>query len=832
MKKNFTLLIVSLFLIGGIASAQDFGAIPKSANTKDTRTCDSYIELVSIGYSSATTMNIVFNYVYSSPDAEWVDGVSLDFPAGVTINSATTCTETGGELAWNSEAGDGVLTSWGSLAGGSGYGAQHTDGEFTVNVTIDVAFSGDMSIDWSIAGDGYGSAPHTNSGTMVLPESSDHDLGVTDISPAFVLSGETVAPKVTLKNYGTSDEAAWSVTLTDGDTYNETINGTEAIVSGADSIVTFPDWTPDDGTYTLTATVTIADDEVASNDELIVNCNVTAFGERAFTGVAEGDYNEINLIDGSLTTVGTIPAGEFPMAEEYAIGNIYRIKSGQTLYKINRQDGAETLLGTITGFTGTPTGLAYNHNTDVMYLVYLDDANLSHLGSLDLVTLVYTEIGQPSGMVIAMDMADDGFIYAPTLEDNLVKIDPATGTSVDIGPLGIDINYGQDVTFDTESGKLLTITCGTVYLYGFYDLNTGAFNAINETDLGIQYAVFTTYEIPDSYTITFDLEAGNGTIAATDDGVSITSGEWVEEGSELIFTATPDLGWRVADWYLDGVAQTFTEISYTISLLNATTDVTVEFEITPTYAVTFDVEAGNGTITATDDGVSITSGDMVEDGSELIFTATPDASWRVADWYLDDVAQTSTETSYTIASLSAAADVNAEFEETPTYAVTFGVEAGNGTITATDDGVSIISGDMVEDGSEVIFTASPDANWRVADWYLDDVAQTSTEKTYTIASLDDATDVNIEFEADPTGIDDISNNFKVYPNPFSDKIAIEGIEDNCNVKIYNIAGQLILYIPSLNKSDKIDTHSLENGVYLMKITDNNNQQITKQIIKL
>ena len=44
---------------------------------------------------------------------------------------------------------------------------------------------------------------------------------------------------------------------------------------------------------------------------------------------------------------------------------------------------------------------------------------------------------------------------------------------------------------------------------------------------------------------------------------------------------------------------------------------------------------------------------------------------------------------------------------TPKHAVTFSVEDGNGTLTAKVDGSEISSGDMMEHGKTVVFTAEP-----------------------------------------------------------------------------------------------------------------------------
>ncbi|MCD4791763.1 MAG: T9SS type A sorting domain-containing protein [Bacteroidales bacterium] len=214
--------------------------------------------------------------------------------------------------------------------------------------------------------------------------------------------------------------------------------------------------------------------------------------QEAYTGnTGAGTYNSIVLADGTTTQTGTIGTTPFPMAEEFAEdGNVYRVDSDLGFGTVNPDDGTFTSLGTLTGISGTPTGLAWDWTSSTMYVVVLDGGNLPHLCTLDIGALVLTEIGVGTGMLIAMDFADDGYLYGPALDDeNLYQIDPATGATTVIGSTGLGLNYGQDVSFDPVDNLLYTINCGDQYTYGTYNIATGAFTQI--ADMGSdQYAVF------------------------------------------------------------------------------------------------------------------------------------------------------------------------------------------------------------------------------------------------------------------------------------------------------------------------------------------------------
>ena len=159
--------------------------------------------------AGATNVVLEFETSIVSPDLEWVYDASLDFPAGVTVVSATSM---GVELVWNSEAGDGAITTWGD---GSDYLANGDVAPFTVTVDIDPAFTGNMNIAWLLEGDGWGGAPHTVSGTITLEVPSPR----LEVSPMVLDLGDrpinswTEPAYFTLTNAGTGSITVNNVEL-------------------------------------------------------------------------------------------------------------------------------------------------------------------------------------------------------------------------------------------------------------------------------------------------------------------------------------------------------------------------------------------------------------------------------------------------------------------------------------------------------------------------------------------------------------------------------------------------------------------------------------------
>ncbi|MGI6319455.1 MAG: T9SS type A sorting domain-containing protein [Bacteroidales bacterium] len=170
------------------------------------------------------------------------------------------------------------------------------------------------------------------------------------------------------------------------------------------------------------------------------------------------------------------------------------------------------------------------------------------------------------------------------------------------------------------------------------------------------------------------------------------------------------------------------------------------------YAVTFAVEGDNGTIAATVDGNSITSGDDIEENKEVVFTANPADGFQVKEWTINgDVVADNTTNTLNV-TVTEEITVKVEFEaetETPVeYAVTFAVEGDNGAIVATVDETEIDSGDLVEAGKDVVFTATPEDGFQVKEWTINgDVVADNTTNTLNVTVTEEIT-VKVEFEAE------------------------------------------------------------------------------------
>jgi hypothetical protein len=87
-----------------------------------------------------------------------------------------------------------------------------------------------------------------------------------------------------------------------------------------------------------------------------------------------------------------------------------------------------------------------------------------------------------------------------------------------------------------------------------------------------------TYVFTGPYSVTFSTVDANGGLSATVNDVEINSGDIVEGGSSITFTATPDDGYFVDEWSVNGsVQEGQTNNEFVIADLQANTEVTVSF---------------------------------------------------------------------------------------------------------------------------------------------------------------------------------------------------------------------------------------------------------------
>jgi len=201
---------LALALLFGSTAASAVGGNPQNVGTSAITAASPAVLDTGVPTTLCFTANI------NSPDAEYTDRVDLDLPDGWTLGtvssdsspSANGCTSArppafgtaaGNVVFWQSA---GTLPTSCGAWNGSPAG---TDFQFCVEVTVPDCSGAPWDIPWNIAGDGWGAAPHSATGThssiacnAVATQTVTSSVGtpagaITPLGPQVVAQGGSIS---------------------------------------------------------------------------------------------------------------------------------------------------------------------------------------------------------------------------------------------------------------------------------------------------------------------------------------------------------------------------------------------------------------------------------------------------------------------------------------------------------------------------------------------------------------------------------------------------------------------------------------------------------------
>ncbi|MCF8366269.1 MAG: hypothetical protein K9H16_10830 [Bacteroidales bacterium] len=122
------------------------------------------------GYKPGESIDFTFNLYNGSPDNEWLDSLTVNFPEGVSVNFSTNFIGgTLGPLVYNGSSGNGNPVQWNDENGANG--GNILPGETAtciLNLSFDESFNDTLHIIYKISGDVFGGGPHDVIDTLVL----------------------------------------------------------------------------------------------------------------------------------------------------------------------------------------------------------------------------------------------------------------------------------------------------------------------------------------------------------------------------------------------------------------------------------------------------------------------------------------------------------------------------------------------------------------------------------------------------------------------------------------------------------------------------------------
>ena len=221
-----------------------------------------------------------------------------------------------------------------------------------------------------------------------------------------------------------------------------------------------------------------------------------------------------------------------------------------------------------------------------------------------------------------------------------------------------------------------------------------------------------------TFAVTFNVDGANGNLTALVDGKGISTGEKVTEGKIVEFTAVAETGYSVDKWKITGggvfeSGGTDGSLTASVKITKATT-VTVSFTKNE-YTVNFNsADDTKGTISATLDGNNFTTGNKVEHGKTLVFTANPKSGYSVDKWTISDG---------TLESGGTEGATNASVKITKATTVTVSFTTAKYTVTFdADGGAPAPDAQKVEHGKKVSKPATDPTKegYTFANWFNKD----------------------------------------------------------------------------------------------------------------
>jgi carbon monoxide dehydrogenase subunit G len=582
---------------------------------------------------------------------------------------------------------------------------------------------------------------------------------------------------------------------------------------------------------TSVSSVTLDGSPLSLGSDFTLQDNTLTIMSSAFDGAVEGNtFNFIIAFDEGDDATFTVEVVDLIPSFQVTFSKLGEGEINAKVDDVEITSGSSVDIGSEIVFAATPAdGYQVKQWTLNSEVVADNTSNELVVPSVDADVTVTVEFEpiEPDTYTVTFSVVGSNGILTATADDNPISS-------------GDDIVAGSTIVFSASPEVGFTIKEWSVNgdpLSEFTD------NTYTIPSLTADVVVTVEFEpiVPETYTVTFSVVGDNGTLTATANGVGISSGVEVEEGSVVEFVATPDEGFLVKVWTLNGDPLAgFADNTYTINGLSDDVVVTVEFveEEEEKYSVTFSVKAGLGNLVVSANGLDIVSGQEVAVGSTVVFSADPAPHYRVKEWvHNGEAVEGNTSNEYTIPSLDDNATVTVEFEEVipVMYTVSFSVVEvngnANGTLGATVNTFSIASGDEVEEGSTIIFTASPNDGYRVKEWSVNDNPLADyTDNTYTLTGLGANTNVTVEFEV-ITSVPSLAlGGVRVYPNPFTNTISIANAESVARVIITDIIGKQVMAV-TLNGETHINTSSLRDGVYLVILEDSTGQRVVRRMVK-
>jgi len=481
-------------------------------------------------------------------------------------------------------------------------------------------------------------------------------------------SGGTKVTTGTVFTVNTVVYAQWGII---GVTYTVTFNANGGTVSPATRATgsdgTLPSLpTPARSGYTFAGwyKATTGGDEVTENTVFAANTTIYARWTAVYTVTFNPNSGTVSPTSASVGADGTVASLPTPKRAGYKFDGWYTATTGGIEIMADHVFTANTTV--YARWTAVTYTITFDPNGGAATTTSATTGTGGRLASLPTTANAgyvfegwYTEPSDGVKVTTSTAFEGDATIYARWSLICVITFDP----------------YGGTVTTATaktgSGGKLASLPTPALKDYtfvGWYTAEEGGTRITTATVFEEDAVVFARWSLLSNAAVTYSAGA-NGTLRATVDGVPISTGASVGIGKDVIFTAVPNEGYKVARWTINGADMVDTVSTYVHAGLSNTASVSVTFErrvsiaspnreipvgatndvavITPVKAVSGGLTLGPNPVRAGSDVAVFWTGGKAVKGSLSVFNAVGgkvavvdvEGVNKIGTWRVGDIAE-------------------------------------------------------------------------------------------------------------------------------------------------------------------------------------------------
>jgi len=513
---------------------------------------------------------------------------------------------------------------------------------------------------------------------------------------------------------------------------------------------------------------------------------------------ADDTFNWFDVADpGDINYIADYPFGQFPQGACFdGDGVLWFTDTDGNIYTIDETNGDFTSVGS--AGVGLNT-LAYDDITDMLY-----GATADHLYTIDMSTGDATSVGALTGIQslwISMDFDNEGNLYGYDLggigSSGLYSVDTGTGACTLIGHTGLNLNFGQDMSYDKDNDIMYAAVFNSD-VFGAelhtVDLETGQFSLIGPFPEQ-QYTSFAITYFSERFTVTFEIEDEDGN--AIEEAIVTLNDTENDPGDYEFLVPEGDYDYTVEKEHYVTVEGEITVDD------DKTVEVIMDFEL---YTLTLEADPEEG---GTVDG----DGDYRYE-EEVEVSAELEEGYGFINWTDEDGEEVSDELTFDFIMPGEDVTLTANFYKIPLLTLEANPEEG-GTVTGAG---------YYEEGTTVEIIAKASENEKIyqfVNWTGDtDHVNDPEEAETTVTMPGEDVSLTANFQDVTATIEAEEVMLSVFPNPAKNNFTVKSNELINEIKLISVSGQVVKIIVVDALETKFNVSNLKEGIYLLQIHTN------------